>query len=703
MHEENLEEDIRNVSVDEATPLTDWATPPTIEDLTNDLTEVKASHEIHKTNVTHWLDHLNNTGSAKIKAVKGRSNIHPKVIRKQAEWRYSSLSEPFLSTQDMFDTAPVTHEDKKAAEQNGLILNSQFTNDIDKVRFIDEYVRTAVDEGSVVVRVGWESIFEEVTRKVPTYEYVQDISEPTIQLNQLTAQLYENNRTEYDRLPEHIKQALRLADSTGMPHKAVKTGSEDITEEKLTVNRPTIEVCDYANIMIDPSCKGDLDQANFIIFSYDTSLSELERDGSFSNLDDINVEGNTPVTDISHSESSTMEFTDKPRKQIVAYEYWGYWDINDTGLVEPIVVTWVGNTIIKMERNVYPDGKLPFVLVQYLPVRKEVYGEPDGELLIENQKIIGATTRGMVDIMARGSNGQVAYRKDALDFANKRKFNNGENYEFNGHVDPKQAFHMHTFAEIPQSAYSMVQLQNQDAESLTGVKAFSSGVNGNSLGDSATGIRSATDATSKREAGILNRLASGIVKIGRKIVGMNAVNLSEEEVIRVTNDEFETIKRDDLAGKIDIKLSISTAEADEQKASELSFMLQTMGNNMDPEMSKLLLTDIAKLRKMPELAKKLEVFEPKPDPLAERERLANIMLIESQVMLNQAKAQESQAKAGNTVSDTDLKNLNYVEQETGVKQEREKELHGAQADANMELEVVKSQLAPKKDKPTNQA
>ena len=83
---------------------------------------------------------------------------------------------------------------------------------------------------------------------------------------------------------------------------------------------------------------------------------------------------------------------------------------------------------------------------------------------------------------------------------------------------------------------------------------------------------------------------------------MNAEFLEDEEIIRITNEELVAINREDLGGKYDIKLNISTAEADNEKAQELAFMLQTMGNSLPLDMSKMVLSDIARLRKMPELA-----------------------------------------------------------------------------------------------------
>ena len=313
-----------------------------------------------------------------------------------------------------------------------------------------------------------------------------------------------------------------------------------------------------------------------------------------------------------------------------------------------------------------------------MPKKHDIYGEPDGELLEENQKIIGALTRGMIDIVGKSANGQTGIRKDALDVVNKRKFEQGGDYEFNAHIDPRQAIYMHVFPEIPQSAQMLLQMQNMDAESITGVKSFNNGVSGNSLGDVATAVRGALDAASKRELGILRRLSQGITQIGRKFISMNAEFLSEEEVIRITNSEFIKVRRDDLQGNFDINLSISTAEEDNNKAQELAFMLQTMGNTMPPEMSYMVLADIAELRKMPDLAKRIKNFKPEPDPMMQQKMQLEMELLKAQIAKEQAMAAhyqsnaqfhearigESEAKARNLKSESDLKNQEYLMNES---------------------------------------
>jgi len=631
--------------------LVDWENPPTLSDLKQDYESAKVAHDVHTSEVDNWLRILN--GEQTINAKRGRSKLVPKLARKQAEWRYAALSEPFLSTDDLFNTSPQTFEDKDSAVQNGMLLNYQLNCRMDKVKFVDDYIRTAVDEGTVVVRVGWE--FEEDKRKV--YEDVMEV------------------------------QVVMGPD--GQPvQQEVKTGQTSKMKTITTKNQPVLTVCDYNNIILDPTCEGDLDKANFAIYSFETSLSELKKDGRYKNLDNINFESASVLSEPDHevnTDDTSFTFKDKARKKVIAREYWGYWDIDDTGEVKPFVATWVGDTFIRLEENPYPDKKVPFVLVQYLPRRKNIYGEPDAALIEDNQKIVGAVTRGIIDIIGRSASGQQGIRKDALDVTNARKFERGEDYKFNANVDPRQAFHMEVYPEIPRSALEVLNMQNNDAEALTGVKAFTQGISGQALGTTATGIRSALDATSKRELGILRRLSNGLNQIGRKVISMNSEFLEDEEIVRITNEEFVAINRNDLGGKYDIKLNISTAEADEQKASELAFMLQTMGNTMPPEMSHMILADIAKLRKMPDLAKRIEEYQPQPDPMAEEMHQLEMQMLQAKIRnetakgaenevdigLKTAKTQTEQAKARGLNSGSDLTDLDFVDKESGVRDMRD--------------------------------
>jgi hypothetical protein len=700
--------------------LTDWQNEPTVSDLKKNYDDATLDHEVHLTKLRTWRDNLTITGSAVVKTKKGSSKHVPRTIRKHAEWRYPGLSEPFLASEDIFQVLPRTAKDTERARQNGLVLNYQFNTKIDKVKFIDDYVRAVVDEGTAVIRVGWKTKEEEVTTNVPQYTLVPD---PDRKAEQRYTFLLNLLQEDPEKAKQFINPGIEMAleeytNSGGVFISIPKiSGYEENVELKETVNRPTVEVSDIENLVLDPTAGGDMEKAAFVVYSFETSLSELKKEkGKYKNLDKVRTEGANARNNPEYEgtvDTHSFEFSDEARKKIVVREYWGEWDIDKTGVTKSIVAAWVGDVMIRMELNPMPDGQIPFVIIPYMPVRKSAYGEPDGELLEDNQKIIGALTRGMIDLMAKSANGQTGMRKDMLDITNRRKFNSGENYEFNQITDPRQGIYMHTFPEIPASAFNMVGMQASEAESLTGVKAFNNGLGGDTYGKLAAGVRGTLDATSLRDSSILRRLTSGLQKVAYKIVAMNAVFLEEDEIIRITDDEFVTIRVDDLSGAYDIKIAVSTAEEDNKRAEELSFMLQTIGNTVGQELSLMLLADQARLRRMPRLAEKLDNYQPTPNPMEEQKLKLEMEELMSQIQLNYAKAQESgmdaefnraktvteqtiailnQAKAQLLGSQKDMVNLDFLEQESGTKQERDLQKIGGQAQAQTQMKVIEKAM-----------
>ena len=687
---------MRNLTPDDVTiipgveveRLTDWTNEPQLKTLKQDLESCSQSQKAHMAKVAEWNDYRNATGKAAPKTQSGQSKVQPKLIRKQAEWRYAALSEPFLSTPNLFKVAPRTWEDKAGAVQNEIILNMQFSQQINLVQLIDTYVRSAVDEGTVILRTGWD--YQETTEMVPQplYEAVLDMQ--IGQVYQQMAQLEQTNPVMLLSYPQELQDGYAQFKQTQVPMRLVPVGVKMVEQTKVVRNQPTIEVCRLGNIYVDPSCNGDLDKANFVVYSFETSLAELRAEGRYKNLDRIQTGNNSPLNEPDFQTNADPSFqpAGEPRKRIVAYEYWGYWDTEGDGMTKPIVATWVGNTLIRMEDNPFPDGSLPFVSVSYLPVRNSIFGEPDGELLKDNQDILGAVTRGMIDLLGKSANSQTGFAKNMLDAANKKRFENGLDYEFNPGTVPAAGIFTHTFPEIPASAQYMVGLMNNDAESLTGVKAFSNtGMDGNALGQTATGVRGVLDAASKREMGILRRLSDGLIKVARKVIAMNAVWLNEEEVVRITEDQFVPVRRDDLRGDFDLKVTISTAEADEAQAQQMAFMMQTLGDTADFGMKKMIMEEIARLRKMPDLAKRIRDYEPQPDPMQQQMQMLQIQLLQAQIALTQAQANEAgtkgdlnatkvgveQARANHIQSGADKNNLDFLQTENGTKHMQEME------------------------------
>lgn len=68
--------------------LTDWSNEPSLRQLKVDFDQAKPAHDAQIGRIKHWQDLMAVTGSQKPPKVKGRSSVQPKLIRRQAEWRY---------------------------------------------------------------------------------------------------------------------------------------------------------------------------------------------------------------------------------------------------------------------------------------------------------------------------------------------------------------------------------------------------------------------------------------------------------------------------------------------------------------------------------------------------------------------------------------------------------------------------------------
>lgn len=567
---------------------------------------------------------------------KGKSSLVSRDIKRQDEWQHASVKDPFVSSSDIIKCNPVTFEDRKAAEQNQIVLNSQFARQFPRYQFITDVIKLHYSEGTVVVKTGWNYEDEKEKVEVPIMGLVE-----------------------------------------GMPQ---EVGTQEIEQIKVLVNQPDATICRMEDVYIDPTCFGDLNKANFVCHRYETDMSSLRKSGKYKNLKKLAytmLDGESP--DYDPEDETEFKFQDVARKKVLVYEYWGVFDIKGTGIAEPIVASWVGDTLIQLESNPLPGQGLPFLLLKNNPTPFKISGEASVELVSDNQKITTAIKRGILDNMAGSNNAQKGVRKGALDSRNMKRFLNGSNFEYNG---ASNDFFEGSYNQIPGSVFSVLEMVNNESESMLGVKAFSGGINGSGLGNTARAASGVLDAVSVRRLDIVRNIAENLIKpLMRKWMAYNSEFLQEEEIVRMTNDEFVPIRRDDLKGLIDVEIEVSTAEDNASKGQELSFLLQTLGQGMDVGMKNLLMAQIAKLHKMPDLAKQLEEYQPQPDPYIEKMKELEMQKLMSEIRERDSRAEENavdiqvktakamldQAKAGNIQSDTDLKDLDFTRTAEGSK------------------------------------
>lgn len=720
-----------------------WRNTPTVEILKNMMLAAASDHNNHVTKKRYWKDlrlgkiirdrgrssnvstsnPYGTTSNARRPNTINKSRIQPKLVKKLEAWRIASLSDPLLSAPNLIKCNPVTWEDAEAARQNQLILNDQFNNKLDRVSFINEYVRRTVEDAVSIVMPHWVTETKTITRRVPTYEVRPAGTDRKLLtvLETLLAMEQDRPRAFYSGVPAVWREAVQMTIEQGIPYAPHIIGYAEVRGEEQIKNKPDLEFIDSSDFWLDPAAKGHIEKARYACYRYRTTIPELEAANKYVNLNllkrnEVNTTSESEVDSDLVSPDEERDFLKQALGQtVVVYSYWGQWDTTGKGNYVPVVCEFVGDTIIRMEENPYPDKFLPFVKVVHTPVTGSAFGENDAELIGDNQRVVGANVRGMIDLMSKTVSGQEGMRQDALDLLNQKRFLAGQRYFFNPAMgDPATNIYTHKFPEFPQSASQLLTYQISDAEEMTGVRPFKGADNSeNGNTKSQNQGKSPLDAAAKRDLDILRRLTTGLEQLAKMLMAMNKEFLSDEEIVRVTNEEFVAIKRDALHGEIDVKVEVTTPEEDHARASELAFMLQTLGQEIGDNTRNHLMAEIATLRRMPALADSLRNM---PKDVSEEEQ-ARIKIMQeehqmkmqllqaqiqteqakaaqlgSQVPLNQAKTGTEQAKANLLDSQADIYDQDFVSKDSTDDYAQRTALQQAQSEGNIQLEKTKFQL-----------
>ena len=697
--------------------LTNWKNEPTFSDLEADKTNSSHFQSSIRENLLKY-EEIRSGGKIIEKTKPGKSTTRPLLVRKQNEYKYAALEDAILGTQDLFDIRGVGPEDEASAEQNQILLNYQFRYKIKIDKLIEEIVRTNVDEGSVICKVGWKSEYGKVIeqQEVPIYA-------PPEESYDLMMQMVESGEMTIEQMQAMIE--------TGEP---VQTGVEykNVEVEKLILNHPTIDVRNSANIIIDPTCEGDIEKAQFLIEEYPISLAELKKQeykeetievktvnssgkevikketksrGIYKNLDFIDENAEEfKYSDYNGETAKNSKMTGKSRKKLSAYDYWGFWDIHDNGTTVPIVATWVGGVLVRLEENPFGHKKIPYVIAKYMPVKREVMGEPDAVLLEENQEAVGKTTRAIQDIMALDAVNQEFIDETFFPSPVEREnYRLGKTVFFRSGMNPKNAIFKNNVNPVNPIALQWINSQISDAEAMSGTTLNNNSVNGISV----NAQKRIDSSNSKRESSVLRRITGMLVDAARLIISMNAEFLSEEEVVRNTNKEYVKISRDDLAGAHDITIDIQTPETNNAIAQDLAMILQTGQQTMYPELSKKIWARILKLKGQYDLSRDfMEYQAPAPDPKQQElldmqieeqrlkiekvkkdieevdsrinERISRVIENEkdvenkqSQNILRQNQAAESAARTRKLEAEADIIDKDFVNDVTGAKRTKE--------------------------------
>lgn len=458
------------------------------------------------------------------------------------EWALPSLMKVFTGSDEVITIAGVTEEDDTKAEtmQELLVYQLQRQNNFFTVLY--NWMKDSLIVGMGIIKCYWER----------TEGYT---TETTVLNN----------------------EALQALTQTGVTIEDIQ-GPDQFGDFSVTYqlpyyrkNAPKLENILVSEFLYSPDAKS-LEEANFVAHKRKVTMSylrEREAQGVYANIDDIRVNGNYNGMNVDQVEQVIGDnYVDinkdeqTARQEVVIYECYTKIDINNDGILEDMIITICGDTIIRMEQNYM--GRHPFFAISPTkdPHRiwvKRSYAELIGEL----QDLKVALTRQIMQNVALTNDPKMLLDESAInidDFVQGRKVIRMKA----GHSMNEVAMPMNITPLAPQTFQFLEWIEGQK-ENRTGITRYNQGLDANSLNKTATGISAILGQSAQRLELVARMFAeTGLSELFRFMVSLNQKFIDQQTVIRLTNKELK-ISPEDLDGSFDLivnaGISIATKES----------------------------------------------------------------------------------------------------------------------------------------------
>lgn len=457
------------------------------------------------------------------------------------EWALPSLMKVFTGSDEVITIAGVTEEDDNKAETMQELLVYQLQRQNKFFPILYNWIKDSLITGLGIIKCYWER----------TEGYT-------------TEQAKLNN----EALQALIQTGVEVTDIQGPDI----YGDFDVTYQSpyYVKNAPKIENILISEFIYSPDAKS-LDEANFVAHKRTVTMSylrEREAQGVYANIDDIKVDkfkGSSydPIDEV--VDDNYVDITQeeqKARQEVVIYECYTKIDINGDGILEDMIITICGDTIIRMEQNYM--GRHPFFAISPTkdPHRiwvKRSYAELIGEL----QDLKVALTRQIMQNVALTNDPKMLLDETAInidDFVQGRKVVRMKA----GHSLHEVAMPMPVTPLSPQT-FTFLEWVEGQKENRTGITRYNQGLDANSLNKTATGISAILGQSSQRLELVARMFAeTGLYELFRFMVSLNQKFIDQATVIRLTNKEMR-ITPEDLDGSFDLivnaGISIATKES----------------------------------------------------------------------------------------------------------------------------------------------
>lgn len=338
-------------------------------------------------------------------------------------------------------------------------------------------------------------------------------------------------------------------------------GDVQVVVEHQTVveNRPMIDHVSPFDLRWSPDAKS-LETASFVAQRKVVTADELLR-GVNSGIYD-KKETEAALDDASGVEWTRSELENNPeldeddreieraRMKYELYECYTKFDDNGDGLLEDMIVTIVGDHVLRSEPNNF--GRIPFfVLAAHHDPDKVFCDISMSEISGEIQDLRTAMIRQLLVNISLNNNPQQYINEDAV---NLDDINNNANYiRVTG--DVSKAMVPVPVIPVAPTTMQIIEYFKSTEEELTGKTRYNQGTDADTLNKTATGIGLIMKASNQRINHVIKIFAeTGVIQLYRHMVTLDQRFIDQNQVIRLFNEPLK-VSPDDLTGEMDIVVS----------------------------------------------------------------------------------------------------------------------------------------------------
>lgn len=640
------------------------------EDLKHDFKKAKEA----KSSIDKQINEWNDAYYGKIPSMKNRSKYVAMEIAKQVELTKPNITEPFTNTSHPIRVFSSKNEARSRIIQK--YLNTQFTSEFNRVEFMEKFVDLLFREGTVWVKSGWKLKEENVREVIP-------------------------NAT----MDEIINRG-------GMPDSIAEAGDDKFRVEynttKLIQNDPDAIICRNEHIFPDPGAR-TTSELRFMCYKRLMTISEMKASGRYtddminriessieSKRDDTGLGSQRDSDALDRGNKLDYDTKDKARNKISIIEYWGYYDLNNDGIAEPIFASWAEGQDVNLvcEENDLPNENIPFYRTVYSDVSFSLWGNALAFFIEDGQNAKTGIYRGIFDNMALANNGQKFIKHGSLDYVNFKRLRNGEKHIF---VNKEGMIEDGSFNNLPNSIFNVLQSVSKENEDLSGIS--SGGLALNSSQTNKDNESGQLTLAQQRMASSVTNVAETLGNIFQDWIKMAEVFLEDEQIRALfTESEQQDIASFEDSEHMRLTFKVATNAQIQVKLHHLNMLMQqakALGETIPPELIRELVAEMFELFDMYDKAEALRTYKPEPNPMQEAMAKEEIRKVQLENNKLEAEINEINSRIqvnGSTAQKNMMDGVSGAQYKKAQETEKYKKAEAHEADTAFKPAVIMAQI-----------